>query len=200
MGVRAVNLHMADRTLPVPFHPQVMKRGRRPSGHARGHRMAFQAQLAHVVACQHARICRPVQVVTSRTQLRTQRCMLKRERAALVGMTFEARHIMTAARDAERGTGLAAVRVVTVHAMNRPLRQLVPERPLKRRADVAVATRTQSVVGLPDIRRMYAVAVVAGYSVARVRGFKAPFLPVVFDMTAEAGVVHAVRLRAVEQR
>lgn len=199
MRVRSVDLHMTNRALPVPLNAQIMKRRRRPSGHTWTERMALQTQLAHVMSRQHTRVRGPMQVMARGTQLRPHRSMLKRERTSLIRMAFEAGQIMSAAGDAERGIRLAPMRLMTIRAVDRPLRQLMTKRTLKRRPYVAMAARTQRIVRPPYIRRMHPVTAIARHSVAGVRGLKPPLLPVILDMTGQARIVHLIRLRPMEQ-
>jgi hypothetical protein len=93
--------------------------------------------------------------------------MLEWKWAALIAVAFGTAYIVTAGCAYQR-CRLAAVRIVTVDAMHGALREFMSKRSLKARPDRRVASGTLRIAGTPDIRRVNAMAAVAGDSVARV--------------------------------
>jgi len=121
--------------------------------------------------------------------------MLERKWTALIAVAFETGDIVTAGCAHSRCRE-AAVRIVTIDAMHGALRELVSERPVKARPDRRMATGAQRIAGTGDIRRMNAMATVAGDAVPGMRRFKAARLNGVGFVAAQTPPVHGIGLTA----
>jgi len=158
---------MTNRAVAIPRGSQIVKCRWRATHVTRRDGVALQAQLAHVAAREHSRIGRAVRFVAGGTLLYSYGRMLEWKWAALIAVAFGTAYIVTAG-DAYQRCRLAAVRLVTVDAMHRSLREFMSKRPLEARPHRRMASGTLRIAGTPDISRVNAMAAVAGDSVPRV--------------------------------
>ena len=125
--------------------------------------------------------------------------MFKGERTSLIGVAFETRNVVPADQ-AHAGIWKAAVRVVTICAMDSALRELMSERLLKPGPNRRMTARAEGVAGPAGFLRMNAMAQVAADAVAVVRGIKAARLFGVCLVAAQTHPVYRSGLAAFEER
>ena len=136
-----------------------------------------------------------MRLMTGGAGLYSYRRMLERKWTALIAVAFETGNIV-AAGCAHTRCRKAAVRIVTIEAMHSTLRELMSERPVEARPDRHMATGAQRIAGRADIKRMNAVATVAGDSVPGMRRLKAARLTGVGFVAAQTPPVHRIGLTA----
>jgi len=137
---------MTNRAVTVAGAAQIVQGGRKATQSGTGGQigMALQAQEAHFSPHQHARVRRPMRLVTNPTALQPQRGMFKRKGTSLVPMAAKAPGFV--ARHSAKRTGPpAAMRVVAVCTTHRPLRQTMGVGSLELGPLRRVATRADAV-------------------------------------------------------
>ena len=127
MILRTVDLHVTGGAVLESRGRLVVEARRIGRSDLVGSAVAFQAELAHLVALEQLGIGRAVRRVANRAAFQLQRRVLEDEGALLVGVTLHARCI-GAAREAGLLCLEAAVRIVAVGALDHAFEYLVVKR------------------------------------------------------------------------
>ena len=157
--------------------------------------MTLQTYKANLLAHEHARVRRTVRLMTGAAALETHRRMLERERSAQIAVALEARLFIS--RYETHHAGLeAAVGIVTIYARHGPFRNPMPERTLKLRQDIGVASAALFIDGSRLSRhhtirtmRVNAVARRACYLILGVAALDAANLRGTVEVACEASLV-----------
>jgi len=124
-GIGAMNLRMADRAGLILIG-LVMERGSARRGEVHRSGMALQAEGIDIIACQQARVGRPMRKVARGASLRLERRMLVYKWAGGLGVAFGADSVLICA-GLEELVFKCPVGVMTIAAFHEPLIDLVME-------------------------------------------------------------------------
>src|ERR1700722_20307972 len=127
IAVRAVDFHVAQRTVLVLHARLVVERWGVGRANRAGVAVALETELSYLAPLEQARVVRPVSVVTDGTALDLQRRVLEGERPLLVGMALHAGRVR-AIGEPHLFRLEPAMRIVTIAADHRAFEHAMMER------------------------------------------------------------------------
>ena len=157
--------------------------------------MTLQADQAHFLPGQHARIGRAVRLMTRAATLKPYGSVFKRKGPPLVPVAVEASRLV-GGEGLQHGRANASVRIVAIDARHGAFGQFMVIRPLKLRPDIQVTAGALVVDsgGLADHQVMAAIRVNlmagrAGNLVLHVTALETPYLRRLVQVATEADLV-----------